>query len=760
MSEERERRLILVADDDAEVREMMAEVLAGAGFRVLTAADGEEAVELSRKHRPALVVLDVLMPRMDGYTTLTRLRGHPSTRDIPVIVLTGQADPRYQNLSLGLGAVAHLEKPFTPGPLVESVHGILADRDARLGEEERLGDYLVEHGFITTDQREEARNVRHREGTRRLAQILLEMVAVSPDQLNRARAELLGVPPVEFREATVDLELARMLPEELLRRRRAFPVRRDGDELAVVMVDPTDRQAIAELEDAAGAKVNAAIAFRDVIARLLDRAFPPRPGEKPSGRPPAPLAAKLDAEGDPTGVRSLYALLLDSLAAGASEILIEPGADEMRVRARVEGRLVDRGRLPRAGNALVGRLRLLAGVVDDPAPLVTYTRTRLEAEPVELELAFTPTLHGEAVTVKLWRGGLADPDHILGAAVAADASDIFMIQGTPPTLKVDGLATPLTDAAPLGAADLRKLVLALVPEPQRKEFDATGEADLSFVHGQFGRFRVNCYRAMGATGMVLRRVKTEVPNFEALELPPILGSLAMERQGLILVVGATGSGKSTTAAAMLDHRNTHAPGHIVTIEDPVEFIHGRKQSVVSQREVGVDTESYLVALQKALRQAPDVIFVGELRERETVATALHAAETGHLVLSTLHATNATSAVERLLNFFPAEARDGLLMQISLMLRAVVAQRLVPRGDGKGRIAALEILLNTSRMQALIRRGELDALRQAMEEGVHEGLQTLDQGLLALYQQKKISQEDALRFADSPNNVRLRIKGIR
>jgi twitching motility protein PilU len=265
---------------------------------------------------------------------------------------------------------------------------------------------------------------------------------------------------------------------------------------------------------------------------------------------------------------------------------------------------------------------------------------------------------------------------------------------------------------------------------------------------------------MGSTGMVLRRVKTEVPTFEALDLPPLLGTLVLERQGLILIVGATGSGKSTTLAAMIDHRNAHAPGHIITIEDPVEFIHTRKSSVVSQREVGIDTESYLIALQKALRQAPDVILVGELRDRDTVAVALHAAETGHLVLSTLHATNATGAIERLVNFFPPDARVSTLMQLSLMLRAIIAQRLVPHADGTGRVAALEIMLNTSRMQTLIRRGELEQIGQAIEEGIRDGLQTMDQALLALYLQKKITQEDTLRFADSPQNVRLRLKGIR
>ena len=355
---------------------------------------------------------------------------------------------------------------------------------------------------------------------------------------------------------------------------------------------------------------------------------------------------------------------------------------------------------------------------------------------------------------------MAELDPILAAAVAANASDVYLIEGTPPTLKVDGVAAPLDGAAPLGRLDLQKLLIILVPEPQRKAFEATGEANLSYVHPTHGRFRLNCYRTLGATGIVVRRVKTQVPTFEALELPAFLGGLALERQGLVLVVGATGAGKSTTVAAMLHHRNVSAPGHVVTIEDPVEFVHERRRSLISQREVGIDTESYLVALQNALRQAPDVIFVGELRDRDTVAVALHSAETGHLVLSTLHATNATSAVERLLNFFTPDVRDSILLQLSLMVRAIVAQRLVPRADGKGRVAAMEIMLNTPRIQALIRRGELETIRQAIEEGVNEGLQTMDQALLKLYQGKKITQEAAIQFADSPNNLRLRIKGIK
>ncbi len=351
-------------------------------------------------------------------------------------------------------------------------------------------------------------------------------------------------------------------------------------------------------------------------------------------------------------------------------------------------------------------------------------------------------------------------DVVLSEAVGVGASDVYFLEGVPPTVKVDGLTAPVPGVEALDAPAMRDILERLLPERERATFARTGEANLSFAHPTLGRFRVNCYRAMGVSGAVLRRVKTEVPTLQELELPVVLGDLAVERQGLVLVVGATGAGKSTTVAAMLHHRITHSRGHVVTIEDPVEFLHAPDQSLVSQREVGIDTESYLIGLRNALRQAPDVIFVGELRDSETVAVALHSAETGHLVLSTLHATNATTAVERVLHFFPPEVRTSILLQLSLTLRAVVAQRLVPRAEGKGRAAALEVMLATPRIQALIRRGELEAIRQAIEEGTNEGLQTFDQALFDLFRRKSVGQDDAVRFADSPNNLRLRMKGIR
>jgi twitching motility protein PilU len=351
-------------------------------------------------------------------------------------------------------------------------------------------------------------------------------------------------------------------------------------------------------------------------------------------------------------------------------------------------------------------------------------------------------------------------DTVLTQAVSSGASDVYFLEGVAPAIKVDGLVTPVQGADALDADAMKGVIERLLPVRERSAFAQTGEANLSHVHPILGRFRVNCYRAMGVSGAVLRRVKTEVPTIEELELPPLLGSLCLERQGLILVVGATGAGKSTTVAAMVNHRSRHARGHIVTIEDPVEYVHAADHSLVSQREVGIDTDSYLVGLRNALRQAPDVIFVGELRDSETAAVALHSAETGHLVLSTLHATNATTAIERLLHFFQPEVRSAVLLQLSLALRGVIAQRLVPRAEGKGRAAAMEIMLVTSRIQALIRRGELETMRQAIEEGTNEGLQTFDQALFSLIQRKTVGTDDALRFADSPNNLRLRMKGIR
>jgi len=351
-------------------------------------------------------------------------------------------------------------------------------------------------------------------------------------------------------------------------------------------------------------------------------------------------------------------------------------------------------------------------------------------------------------------------DQLLRTMVEAGASDLYLVGMSPPRLRVEGVTRVVDGAAPLSGQDLEALLADALDEGRRRRFAEARELNTAVVRPGLGRFRLNCYRALGSVGMVLRRVREEVPSLEALGLPLRLGDLTLERQGLILVVGPAGTGKSTTLAAMIDYRSANRHGHIVTVEDPIEFVLPHRQSVVSQREVGIDTASFEAALTSVLRQAPDVIFIGELRESGTVTAALHAAETGHLVLSTLHATNATQAVERLLHFFPTEVHQIVLLQLSLVLRAVIAQRLVPGADGAGRIPALEIMLGTSRIQALIRRGELEGLRAAIEEGVQDGLQSFDQALFALYREGKISAEEAIQFADSPNNLRLRIKGIR
>ena len=351
-------------------------------------------------------------------------------------------------------------------------------------------------------------------------------------------------------------------------------------------------------------------------------------------------------------------------------------------------------------------------------------------------------------------------DPVLRMLVEAEASDVYLVEGSPPRLRVEGITRVVDGADPLSAQDLDALLAEALDEGRRRQFAETRELNTAVVRPGLGRFRLNCYRALGSVGMVLRRVREEVPSLEALGLPPRLGDLALERQGFVLVVGPAGSGKSTTLAALVCHRSASRPGHIVTVEDPIEFLLPHARSVVSQREIGIDTASYEAALANVLRQAPDVIFIGELREPATVSAALHAAETGHLVLSTLHATNATQAVERLLHFFPAEVHQVVCLQLSLVLRAIIAQRLIPTADGAGRVPALEIMLGTPRIQALIRRGELEGVRAAIEEGIQDGLQSFDQALFALYREGKISAEEAIQFADSPNNLRLRIKGIR
>jgi len=311
----------------------------------------------------------------------------------------------------------------------------------------------------------------------------------------------------------------------------------------------------------------------------------------------------------------------------------------------------------------------------------------------------------------------------------------------------------------LSAEAVGQLIDSILNDEQRQAFAREPELNFAYQMDDVGRFRVNLYCTKGNMALVARRVELRIPSISELSLPPVFGELAMEQRGLILVVGAVGSGKSTALAAMIDCRSARAPGHIITIEDPLEFLHPHKMSLVSQREVGLDTASYQEALRNALRQAPDVIVIGEIRTPEAMSAALYFSETGRLVLSTLHSTNAHQALDRIFSFFPPEAQHGIRLQLSLNLRAILAQRLVPRADGGGRIPAVGILLNTPRMAELIQQGELEAVSSTVESGKEDGMQSLDQAVYDLYKQDLVSRDDALRFADSANNVRIMMRGL-
>jgi len=336
------------------------------------------------------------------------------------------------------------------------------------------------------------------------------------------------------------------------------------------------------------------------------------------------------------------------------------------------------------------------------------------------------------------------------------ASDLFITAGRPPCMKIDGVITDVTKA-PLSEAQALKLVLSIMTPQQQTEFGTTKECQFAINYPDLGRFRVSAFTQRDAAAMVLRRIEHEIPDLEDLNLPPILHNLIMEKRGLVIFVGATGTGKSTTLAALIKYRNQNSRGHIITIEDPIEFQHPHLGCIVSQREVGIDTESYEVALKNTLRQAPDVILIGEIRTRETMQNAITFAETGHLCLSTLHANNANQAIDRVLHFFPDEMHEQLLMDLSLNLKGIVAQQLIKRADGKGRYPAVEIFLNTPLAKDYIRKGEINKLKELMKESREHGMQTFDQALYDLYKAHKISYEDALNSADSRNEVRLMIK---
>lgn len=336
------------------------------------------------------------------------------------------------------------------------------------------------------------------------------------------------------------------------------------------------------------------------------------------------------------------------------------------------------------------------------------------------------------------------------------ASDLFITAGLPPSIKVHGRIMPVAQN-PLTSEQARDLVLNIMTPAQREEFEKTRECNFAIGLKSVGRFRVSCFYQRSHVGMVLRRIETKIPTAEELRLPSSLNSLAMTKRGIIIFVGATGTGKSTSLAAMVGYRNKNSTGHIVTIEDPIEYVHQHDGCIITQREVGIDTESYDVALKNTLRQAPDVILIGEVRTRETMENAITFAETGHLCLTTLHANNANQALDRVLHFFPEDRRPQLLMDLSLNLKAMIAQQLITRPDGKGRIPAVEILLNTPLAQDLIRKGEIHKLKDLMKDSTQQGMQTFDQHLFQLYQEGEISYEDALRHADSANEVRLMIK---
>ena len=345
---------------------------------------------------------------------------------------------------------------------------------------------------------------------------------------------------------------------------------------------------------------------------------------------------------------------------------------------------------------------------------------------------------------------------LLRALMSRRGSDLFLTSGFPPAMKIDGKMTPVSQQV-LTGGHTAMLIRSIMNDRQAAEFEASKECNFAIAPAGIGRFRVNCFVQMGQVGAVLRVITTTIPNFEELRLPPVLKDVAMTKRGLVLFVGATGSGKSTSLAAMIGYRNENSHGHIVTIEDPVEFVHPHKNCMITQREVGVDTESWEAALKNTLRQAPDVILIGEIRDRETMEHAVAFAETGHLCLGTLHANNSNQAMDRIINFFPEERRQQLLMDLSLNLKGVISQRLIPVREGKGRAAAVEIMLNSPLISDLIFKGEVHEIKEIMKKSRELGMQTFDQALFDLYEGGRISYEDALRFADSTNEVRLNIK---
>ncbi len=345
---------------------------------------------------------------------------------------------------------------------------------------------------------------------------------------------------------------------------------------------------------------------------------------------------------------------------------------------------------------------------------------------------------------------------LLRLMLSRKGSDLFLTAEFPPAIKVDGKLTKVSPQ-PLNGQHTLQLARAIMNDKQAAEFERCKECNFAISPHGIGRFRVNAFIQQGQVGLVLRTIPSTLPTIASLDLPPVLRQVVQHKRGLVIVVGATGSGKSTSLAAMIDERNETTYGHIVTIEDPIEFVHPHKNCIVTQRELGIDTDSWEAALKNSLRQAPDVILMGELRDRETMEHAVAFAETGHLCMATLHANSANQALDRIINFFPEDRRQQLLMDLSLNLRALISQRLLPRREGKGRVAAVEIMLNTPLISDLIFKGEISEIKELMKRSRELGMQTFDQALFDLYEGGKVTYEDALRNADSVNDLRLQIK---
>jgi twitching motility protein PilU len=352
--------------------------------------------------------------------------------------------------------------------------------------------------------------------------------------------------------------------------------------------------------------------------------------------------------------------------------------------------------------------------------------------------------------------GLKFVHDLLRAMIAKRASDLFLTAGFPPAMKIDGKITPVSQSS-LSPVHTAEIARSIMTDKQAAEYEATKECNFAISPAGIGRFRVNSFVQLGRCGLVLRTITTKIPKLEDLNLPPVLKDVAMTKRGLVILVGGTGSGKSTSLAAMIGYRNENSYGHIITIEDPVEYVHEHNHCVITQREVGVDTDNWFAALKNTLRQAPDVILIGEIRDRETMDYAIAFAETGHLCMSTLHANSTNQALDRIINFFPEERRQQLLMDLSLNLKAFISQRLIPKKEGKGRIAAVEIMLNSPLISELIFKGEVHEIKEIMKRSRELGMQTFDMALFDLYEAGQISYEDALRNADSLNDLRLKIK---